>query len=73
VVTTATTLIGTLSILGGLGAIMALKLTSLVLNMFNTSIFLEHFPDLCSMLNKLYKDNEQVFFQIEQVVFLCML
>jgi hypothetical protein len=38
-VTTTTTLIGTLSILGDLGVIVALELTGLVLNMFCTSIF----------------------------------
>jgi hypothetical protein len=63
VITTTTTLIGTLPILGNLDVIVALKLTSLVLNMFCTSIFLGHSPYLCSTLNKLHRDNEHVFFK----------
>jgi len=53
VVIIATTLTGMLSILGGLDAIMALKLTCLVLNMFCTSVFWGHFPNLCSTLEQI--------------------
>jgi hypothetical protein len=41
-----TTLTGTSSVLGGLGVIMALKITDLDMNVFFTSIFLGHFPYL---------------------------
>jgi hypothetical protein len=49
-ITKITTLIGTLLILGGLYVVVALELTGLVLNIFYTSIFLGHSPDLCSTL-----------------------
>jgi hypothetical protein len=52
-VTTTTTLIGTLSILGDLDVVVALELTSLVLNMFCNLIFLGHSLDLCFMLQKI--------------------
>jgi len=53
VVTIATTLTNMLSILGDLDVIVALKLTSLVLNMFCTSIFWGHFLDLCYTLEQI--------------------
>jgi hypothetical protein len=48
VVTLTITLTGTL--LGGLGVVITLELIGLVLNMFYTSIFLGHFPNLCYAL-----------------------
>lgn len=53
VVTIATTLTSTLLGLGSLGVIITLELTNLVMNMFWTSIFLGHFPDLCSKLEQI--------------------
>jgi hypothetical protein len=53
VVTNTTTLTSTLLVLDSLGAIMALELTSLILNMFYTSIFLGHYLDLRSMLKQI--------------------
>jgi hypothetical protein len=53
VVTTTIILIGTLLVVDGLGVIMALKLTGLVLNILCTSIFLGHSLDLCSMLEQI--------------------
>jgi len=50
VVTSATTLIGTLLVLNSLSVVVALKLTSLVLNMLCTLFFLGHSLHLCSML-----------------------
>lgn len=47
-------MIGTLSSLGGLAVVVTLELTCFVLNMFCTSIFLEHSLGLHK--NKLYKD-----------------
>jgi len=52
-VITITTLTNTLSILNGLGVVVALKLISLVLNMLCTLIFLGHSLDLCSMLEQI--------------------
>jgi hypothetical protein len=39
--------------LGNLGVIVTLELTSLVMNMFWTSIFLGHSPDLCFELEQI--------------------
>jgi hypothetical protein len=52
VITTSTKLTGTLLSLGDLD-VVALELTSLVLNMFYTWIFLGHFPNLCSALKQI--------------------
>jgi hypothetical protein len=41
---------GTLLALGGLGVVVAFQPTSLILNMFCTSIFLGHSPYLCFTL-----------------------
>jgi hypothetical protein len=62
VVTTTTSLIGTLLILGGLGVVMALELTCLVLNMFCISMFLGHFPNLCSMLEQIIHGQQTCIF-----------
>ncbi len=48
VATSTITLTNTLLILGGLNVVVALKLISLVLNMFSTSNFRGHCPNLCS-------------------------
>ncbi len=53
VVTVATTLIGTLSILDSSCVVVALELTCLVLDMFYTSIFLGHSVDLCYVLEQI--------------------
>jgi hypothetical protein len=50
IVITTTTLIGTLLGLGGLGVIVALKLTCLELNIFCTSFFLGHYLNICFAL-----------------------
>jgi hypothetical protein len=52
-VTTAITLTSTLLILNGLGVIMTLELTCLILNIFCTSIFFGHFLDLCFTLEQI--------------------
>jgi len=49
VVTVTTTLIGTLSILGGLNVLVALELIGLILNMFYNLTFIGHSPYLCSL------------------------
>ncbi len=49
VVTTTIILIDMLLVLGGLD-VVALELTSLVMNMLCTLIFLGHFPNLCCAL-----------------------
>ncbi len=53
VITTTITLTSTLLVLGGLSVIVALELTSLVLNILCTSIFLGHYLGLCSMLEQI--------------------
>lgn len=50
--TTSATLIGTLSSLSSLSVIV-IKVTSLVLNMFCTLVFLGHSLDLCSTLEQI--------------------
>ncbi len=42
-----------MSILGSLDVIVALELTGLVLNMFHTSIFLGHSPNICCTLEQI--------------------
>ncbi len=62
VTTTTTSLIGTLLVLGGFGVVMALELIGLVLNMFFTSMFLGHFPNLCSMLEQIIHGQQTCIF-----------
>jgi hypothetical protein len=43
----------TLLVLNSLGVIVALELTSLIMNMLCTLIFLGHYANLCFMLKKI--------------------
>jgi hypothetical protein len=62
VLTVTTTLTSMLSIVGGLDAIEALKLTRLVMNMFCTLVFLGHSLDLCSTLEQIIQGSRTCIF-----------